>query len=795
MSAALPYVFLGGYAALIPSDRAKNIVRSDAEPQTLATRGSVIPYLIGRRRVGAIFGWAGARAAIPQRSGSGGKGGGSRSKGTTQIVYAERGWQMLALGPVKKLYKIWVGGKVVFDDEINSTDDESGSTHFLNDNSGDEFRIYWGEVDQPVDAQLGADTTIASRWPGVCYVYWRKKTLGTVPRWPLIEYEIESEPVDSPLAEGSKTISVEVEDPVETIEGPNPVHVLTQILYGPWPRGLGHDPDDTDFDLERLEALACTMKNEGLPCSIFAQDGKEVAAILGDLFTDCGWLVGWNVDTGLFSLQPVRKEEDDIPNVSADLIEEVGELVTELGERGTSVAVYQFSDKNNAYKPVTIVVGDDGQSSYLEHQHARRIDVNTVVHFAAAAKVAERRSQEAISRGSQITLVTKHSTRLLYPGRLITVAGLTGVFRILEVALTPISPLVRITAIADFYGQPVVEFKPAESPVQAPPDFTPEEDLQFDIFEVPAHLLTAPEQVLIVPRIRDNTQIQFADLHLSEDDTTYQDEGREFDAQTGGTLDAEWSASTAYEVAQGPVITLLGPDASAAVDLTGDEAGWRSGRQMVLVGDEILFVKKLTALGGSSYRLDGVLRARFDTERATHAAASKVYVVQLGKILELRSALLAPNKEIFAKSQPSGQHGAISLASVTADSRTLIGKGIVPMPVGALRTADQRSTFRTGEDVDFLWSYRSTQVPRTGAGMQGAGIGVGASEFVGDFELKFYTLGLTLKATKLVDATQYTYENIDILADFGGEESFIVEVRNVNGAWKSAARSIQVSLV
>jgi hypothetical protein len=792
VSQALPYIFLGGYAALLPTDGKKDPLGTGSEPQTLAARGSVIPYLIGRRRVGAIFGWVGARFVRTAGTGGGGKGGGSSSSSAAQVTYAERGWHLLAVGPVAKLHRIWVGGKVVFDTTITPDDHPSGSSIDLDD--GSQFRIYWGEIDQPLDTRLAADTGIASCWPGVCFVYWTDRELGTTPRWQLIEYEIETEPTDSPLTSSPSTISVATTEPTETIEGPNHVHALAQILYGPWPRGLGHALETSDFDFDQLETLACTLKTEAAPCSIFAQDGKEAADVIGDILTDAGLMCSWDPTRGKFVFEAIREEVDAPPNLASDLLASVPELTTEIAQRATDKVIYQFADKNNQYKATTIVVGDDGQSSYLEYQQARIVQVNTVINFAAASKIAERRSQEALSGGASITITAKHSARLLYPGRLFTLDGLSGIFRVLEVQLTPGSSLVKISAVQDFYGQPVVSYKPAESPAGAPPSFDASPDLQFDIFEVPAYLLTGPGQVVVVPRVRAGTEIAYADHHLSGDGTTYELDGRELNLQTGGTLSADWD-STTLEVAQGPTITLLGPDASFALDLSGDEAGWRSGKQVAFLDDEILFVKKITALGGSSYRLDGVIRARYDTVSAAHLSGARLYLAQLDKLLDLRSTLLTPGKLLYAKSQPSSSAGSVSLSSVTARTRTLVGKGVVPMSVGALRTVDQRSTYRTGEDVDFRWGYRSAVTPGTGAGMQGAGDAVGSSPVYGLFEIAFYDSGMVLVANYLSTIPSFTYGNDAIVDDFGSEPAqFTAQVRNVNGGWRSDVKSVTVVL-
>jgi len=177
-----------------------NALIQDDKPTTLATRGSYLPRVIGRRRVGPIFAWAGDRYTTKE---SGGKKGSVLGGNETEI-YRESGWHLLAVGPGRALHSIEQNGKAIFVGPITPTSHPSGTTIDIG-NEGS-FRIFWGEVDQPVNTFLGdaarnPEIGVSSRWPYTMYIEWVGKRLTSQPVWPLLTYDIEIEPQGSFLSD------------------------------------------------------------------------------------------------------------------------------------------------------------------------------------------------------------------------------------------------------------------------------------------------------------------------------------------------------------------------------------------------------------------------------------------------------------------------------------------------------------------------------------------------------------------------------------------------------------------
>ena len=189
-------------AGKLLADKARKAIISDDKPTTLSQRGSYVPLLNGRRRVGAIFAWAGDRFSKKEKiAGSkGGKGGSSNpvSGKQEQTIWFENGWHVICIGPANKLWRIWQHGDILFgkdfQEPLTPATHPSGTTVSFG-NEG-QMTIFWGEKLQPINTDLGVSNRvgISSRWPFMCYVYWEAKRLSTSPIWPLLEYEIEVRP-------------------------------------------------------------------------------------------------------------------------------------------------------------------------------------------------------------------------------------------------------------------------------------------------------------------------------------------------------------------------------------------------------------------------------------------------------------------------------------------------------------------------------------------------------------------------------------------------------------------------
>jgi hypothetical protein len=155
--------------------------------------------------------------------------------------------------------------------------------------------------------------------------------------------------------------------------------------------------------------------------------------------------------------------------------------------------------------------------------------------------------------------------------------------------------------------------------------------------------------------------------------------------------------------------------------------------------------------------------------------------------------LVAPDQLLYVKPQP-WTSSPLSLASITAVSKTLYGKGLRPPPVNALRVTLPRNgvpAYYTGEDVRFAWGYLSTE-PGVGADRVPAGTPTADAAIDGEFEVEIYDAGDVLVRTETVATPVFLYDNATLQADLGGETDFTISVRHTKNGYRSSAVELAV---
>ena len=579
--------------------------------------------------------------------------------------------------------------------------------------------------------------------------------------------------------------------------GVNPAHAIAEMLFAPWPFGLGLD--STKWDLTSLEEVGTHMSLvERLNTSWFAPDGLTVQELLGSGMQDLGLAIFFHTRTGLLTFKLVRDPDESSPSeiisISADIIlEPLPKIETDHDSRGVDRLVFSFPDRDFSYRNTTISIDDDGHSGRLEYANAREVSLPVINQFDAAATVAERRSQEELSGAVAVALNLNRKGRELLPGDVLDVDDFDELLRVTGVEFQGDSGTVKILTIVDVFGAPTSTYKVLPGRLLPDPE-PPAPDLAFRILEIPEYLMPRGEQAIGVPRIRDNALVARAATHFSLDDSSYTFIDYDDNLHTGGTLIDAMAADDNFYQEEGPTFTILGPDiASATLDLSADETSWRKGRQVAVIGDEILFVQKITAIDSTTYRLDGVLRARYDTRRELHSVGDTVFIFSNTNLKALQDILLGVGITLYVKSQPE----PVSLDSIEPAEDVLYGKGIRPMSPENLRLTSPIPcvpAFETGNDLVAIWDYLSALTVGSGAGMQGYGIVGGVADVDGQFLLEILDGSDTLIRSEILDEPTYTYTNATMVSDFGSEPASLkLRVSSLRGGYASETDTLTVT--
>jgi hypothetical protein len=553
--------------------------------------------------------------------------------------------------------------------------------------------------------------------------------------------------------------------------GVNAAHAIADMLFAAWPYGLGLS--QSHWDMDSLEAMGVQTDTEAtggedLWTSWISQGGDTVATVLAAGLQDLGYMLQIDSSSGKLQFVAIRQPSGSLEVVNQDmLLPPLPRREINLGPLPADQLIFSFPDQARRYRTMTLDINDDGTASFAEYSKAKTVQLTIVDHFDVAARTAERRSQEMLAGGAAFTINTTRGCREFYPGQAIQVYGFEEVLRVLSVQFDPDTNKVVLEVIPDYYGAVLSDFLPSYGAGIF--EATPTENDEYMVVEVPETLLGGKgPQAILVPRIRAHEQITEAEVHISSDGSTFTSLETQVDYHLGGHLIDTLAADTLTMIDEGPTFTVFGDDIADALDLSADTDNWRAGRQMCAINGELFYLQKVTAVSGTTYRLDGLIRARYDTVKEAHAAGDLVVIFTNSDTDWFQDILLQPSSDIYVKSQPTGIGGPIPLDQVPYRELELYGKGVVPPPARNVRLSAPypgSPTYTTGEDLVAKWSFYSN----SGAGFRDAGDAQGDETVDGQFLVEILNSSDVVIRSDSTSAAEYTYSNATMVSDFSGE--------------------------
>lgn len=597
--------------------------------------------------------------------------------------------------------------------------------------------------------------------------------------------------------------------------GVNGAHAIYQLMFGSFPHGAGCDP--AEFDLLSLEAVGELLDEgkEEIPCSIAAYDGDEYKVILAEVLQDLGIFVSWDPSTGLYRFVPIREPVAPIPHLPASVVlPSLPEIEVDHDDRPSNTLQFEYPDRQRKYRVETITISDDGQASLNNKKKPKIVQLNTCVDVIAATKIAQRRAQEELSTGAIVRVNSNREVRRMFPGQSLTVNGVPFTTRITDCEPDAYSGAVALTLLDDYYGVAkstfVVDDPLGEDDGTDVGNYEETYDAAFDVIEVPPPVGPPGIAALAVPRIRNSNYVTEAEVWISLDDgATYNSIGVTSYAAAGGLLVDGLPADTLTIIDESAEFTVLGPDIAKVQDLTSKPKDWMSGQQVALIvstaGWEWCFLKAVTAVNETTYRLDGLMRARFGTDKLEHPAGARVYIGAWDSMFVFQNTGFIPGATVKVKSKPiAGGGGGYPLDEVDPVSIELVGVySSQPARPNNLRMQDQvagqPNRFIVGNPIVVEWGWRTFDNAKTSAGQQQAGKAVGDTKLLGFFTLSIKDVDDNTKAVLgPIAATTETIEWADLATAFlpegfpsGGPDSVfkITLTHEIDGRVSDAAEA------
>ena len=580
--------------------------------------------------------------------------------------------------------------------------------------------------------------------------------------------------------------------PVETagFDGVNPVHMMDQLLFAKFPYGAGRSR--SMFDSRSIEKAAVTLQEERIRGSIQVKDGEGVESVVASILQDCGIFMPWDPQTGLFLFKCIRHEDPaDAVDLPPEMILKSPEVVSVQGSRPVDVIAFTYRDRDRNYREEPLVILDDGQISLSENQKARKVPIEVTTDGPSAGRLIPRRQQEVLANLQAFTFETNHASQMAFPGIRISAKATEGdgfIFRVVSVKRDVDSSKVVLKALLDCFDPPaLVEDAgfvdtPADSPLPGRVSDASSVTAAPAV-EVPRMLAGGQIQILF-PAGRLSDRTSGVAVWASRDGSSYSVQGS-VPTAICGILDADLPIGPCYSETASIDTIPSSIDFDSIEDLSLSLDSWRAGRQLLIIGSEICFLKS-----SSGDSLVGLIRGRLGTLPQAHPAGTPFCVVLAHQAAPISSAMFLPGKTISYKLQAVESSKVSSVDDQPPQDITIQGLAYKPAAPTAVRLANLRPDYSVSDDITIRWNWHSNEFPRTGLGMQTLGAATGTSNPRGHFTIRILDgitvvlEGLTADPLFSLDVADRGTLGLDALS------SWVFEVTAVEGSFSSAPVSL-----
>lgn len=570
-------------------------------------------------------------------------------------------------------------------------------------------------------------------------------------------------------------------------DGVNPIHIVDQLLFAKRPYGAGKDR--SKFDPRSIEEAAIVLQNEKIRGSIAVRDGEGIESVLSTIMQDCGFFISWDPQTGLFVFKMLRYDD---PSVVTDLPKEMilkrPQMLSIRGGTAADVLAFTFRDRRRNYREEPLVIQDDGQVSLTETARAKKVPIEITTDYESAARMVPRRQQEALANQSVVTFETNHATQMAVPGNRIKASTTEGggfLFRISSVKRDLNSPKVVLDCLIDNYDPPPTDeenFSLLDEPSMGglPRAAAAASQLAFSAALETPRMLASGALSVFFPAGRLGSRTTGAAVWGSRDGSSFSVLGT-VNLAILGTLAVDLPAgSPCYD--EGTYDTdPIGIDFDAIEDLSIDEDAWRAGRQLLIVGKEVCFLR-----GASGDALDGIIRGRVGTIQEAHPAGTPFAIVLAHRAATLQSPMFVPGKTVSFKVQALEGSKTSLIDDIEPLDITIAGKVYTPFAPTAVRQASLRPDYSVSDDITIVWNWHSDRFARTGLGLQTCGAATGISPPQGHFVFRIYDDSDVLVAEGILTEPLLSLDTGDRSA-FGLDSMpfWTLEVQAVEGSFTS----------
>lgn len=325
------------------------------------------------------------------------------------------------------------------------------------------------------------------------------------------------------------------------------------------------------------------------------------------------------------------------------------------------------------------------------------------------------------------------------------------------------SEKITIHAMEDIFGvsSAITEFTNPEDNTTDPPSYELEPFVNQRIIEAPYVL---SESIRIIPiACRTGDRDLGFDVNMSVDGgDSYTLIDRCSNLQPYGTLIGSYFDDTyTIDTEVGFTIDFL-EDVAQIETITWTEV-FSASDNLAILGDEIISFQSITPVSGTQYKLEGIIRGRFDTQKVSHAEGETFYYINTYITMIANAELLVGVGRKF-KLVPYNNKYSGDISEATPIDITLEGRS--KKPYAPINFAANGGSFaaRYTSDIVLTWSYRYRG---KGAGIGSPGIVLSDADIEGLFEIEVWVLGIKKRTTTAIDEATWTYTEAMNISDNG----------------------------
>lgn len=197
-----------------------------------------------------------------------------------------------------------------------------------------------------------------------------------------------------------------------------------------------------------------------------------------------------------------------------------------------------------------------------------------------------------------------------------------------------------------------------------------------------------------------------------------------------------------------------------------------AGKNLAVLGDEIVGVQTVTPATTTRYHFLGIYRARFDTIKQTHAPGTHFYFVSDSYFKQITDGQILTGASRKFKLVPYNSTTTGVISDAIATTAVIAGRNKKPYMPFNLRSNGKHRNCRYSDDIVLTWDGRYRG--------EGAGLGIPASvtdtspTWEGYFKVEVYVSDVLVRTVLALNALTYTYTDSYNIDDNGGLANTVV---------------------